>query len=507
LIRREDAQPALLELEGVTKVFPNGTVALREVDFRLAQGSVHGLVGSNGAGKSTMIRIVSGADRPTDGRVVLRGEPVHHWAPGTARAAGIGTVYQNVPLVPTLSVLENVFLGQGAAAARVPLIAQLDRYLELEALLGISIDPWTKVESLPIGRRQLLALLQVLALGATLIVLDEPTASLSRTERTIIFDVIRRLSSRKGISFIYVSHHLSEVLDLTDTVTILRDGRVASRWATADLDVGTLLREVTGAELAAFERSRDRSRSGGAEPLLEAQGLNTKTGVRDVSFTLRAGEVTGLFGMMGSGRTELLRALYGADPLESGEVRYRGRVLEGGTPGRAAAGIAFLPEDRRRDGLLLNWDVCRNASIVDLGRLGGPLGTLRPVNEVERALTAIDRLSIVTQGPGQPVGTLSGGNQQKVVFAKWIFGDFDVFVLDEPTVGVDVATKAQILALTRDLAAQGGSVLINSSEPDELLAVADRILVLRGGTLVAELEPAQSNENELIAYATGLDRT
>lgn len=495
---------ALLDMQGITKVFPNGTVALRNVDFAVRRGQVHGLVGANGAGKSTLVKIVAGAEQPTGGTIRWRGEAIDGWTPGAARSAGIATVYQHAPLVPTLSVLENVFLGQGPGLGLVPFARQLERFLDLQRRLGTSLDPSAPVSELTTGTRQMVAFLQVLALGADLIILDEPTASLSRAERTVVFDAIRRLSGREGTGFVFVSHHLREILDLTDTVTVLRDGRLVARHDTARLTNDLLVREMTGAELLAVEQAAHEHQVPTGEVLLEATDVTTHTGVSGASLTLRAGEVVGLFGMMGSGRTELLRALFAADPLAAGSVRVRGRPLGSSTAAAVRAGIAFVPEDRQAQGVHLGWEIWRNTDLVDLADLSAR-GILDLPRELGRATAAIGALDIVAaEGPAHIVGELSGGNQQKVVFAKWLLGRFDVFLLDEPTVAIDVGAKAQILSLVRELAANGKAVLINSSEPDELLAVSDRILVLRAGRPIGERRSSVTSEAELLALAGGL---
>lgn len=493
---------AVLELEAVAKVYPDGTEALRDVDLTVAAGQVHALVGANGAGKSTLIRIVSGAEAPSRGRVRWHGKHVEAWDPGTARAAGVGTVHQNVPLVGALSVRENVFLGHGRATSVQHRGRQLARLAEVQARAGTVIDPEALVEDLPIGQRQLVALLQVLALGAGLVVLDEPTASLSRRERDIVFAVVRQLSAA-GTSFLYVSHHLEEIFALADVVTVLRDGRLAGHHRVADITREVLLAEMTGAELSATEARVARAApASSARPLLEAVDLRTRSGVHGISLTLHEGEILGLYGMIGSGRTELLRALFRADPLLSGTLRVMGDTGGRTTRDSVAAGVAFVPEDRRAQGLFLDWEVWRNTSIADLDRIAGRLGLLSRDGELARAREAIERLDVRTPDAHTPLRSLSGGNQQKVVFGKWVLGPYRVFLLDEPTVAVDVHAKAQILQLVRDLADRGCGVIVNSSEPEELLAVSDHVLVLAGGRVVGERPAADTTEADLLAMAT-----
>lgn len=495
---------AVLELDAVAKVYPDGTEALRGVDLRVDAGQVHALVGANGAGKSTLIRIVAGAESHSRGRVRWRGEPVAAWDPGTARAAGVGTVHQTVPLVGPLSVCENVFLGHGRAASLRHRPQQLARLAQIQARAGTAMDPEALVEDLPIGQRQLVALLQVLALGADLVVLDEPTASLSRRERDIVFGVVRQLSAA-GTSFLYVSHHLEEIFALADVVTVLRDGTLAGHHRVSEVTRERLLAEMTGAELSATEARVARAApASSTRTLLEAVDLRTRSGVDGVSLTLHEGEVLGLYGMIGSGRTELLRALFRADPLVTGTLRVLGDASGRTTRDSVAAGVAFVPEDRREQGLFLDWEVWRNTSIADLDRIAGPLGLLSRDRELARAREAIERLEVRTPDAHTTLRSLSGGNQQKVVFGKWVLGPYRVFLLDEPTVAVDVHAKAQILQLVRDLADRGCGVIVNSSEPEELLAVADHVLVLVGGRVVGERPAATTTEADLLAMATGV---
>ena len=497
---RGDTGSALVQLSGVTKVFPNGTMALRGVDFAVHPHSVHGLVGANGAGKSTVIKILSGAIDLTSGHIFWKGEERRWRNPGEASAAGVAAIQQHIPLVPTLSVLENVFLGRGGW-----LRGSADLLNEFEDLLNrveYEIDPYRLVEELPIGQRQMVAILQALASGAELVIMDEPTASLAGGERELVFEVIRRLSG-EGTSFLYVSHFLDEVMDLTDRVTVLRDGQVVEQAETADLDEDSLVSAVVGQELLAVEHK------GGVQPedenpiALEVVELCSPGSVGGVSFKVREGEVLGFAGLLGAGRSEVLHAIFGADQRASGTVRLGGRELHRSTDAAVKAGMALVPEDRASQGLVTDWEIWRNASLPDLPALSA-FGSLPSANlERQRAHAAIESLGIVASGPDAVVNELSGGNAQKVVFAKWMFGASKVFLLDEPTAGVDVGAKAEILELIRGFAADGKAIVLVSSEFDELLAVASRILVIYQGCIVAEREAVDTSEEELLALASG----
>ncbi|KAB8195518.1 ATP-binding cassette domain-containing protein [Nonomuraea phyllanthi] len=491
---------SLLSLEGIGKAFPNGTVALRDARLSVRAGSVHGLVGANGAGKSTMIKVIAGAHAPTSGVVRWKGEEVSWRTPGAARRAGVATIMQHVPLAPTLTVLENVFLGAGGPW-RLPR-ARRAEFARLLERVGYAIDPDAEVAGLAIGERQMVAVLQALATGAELVVMDEPTASLAEGERQVVFDVVRRLSAQ-GTAFLYVSHFLDEVLSLTDRVTVLRDGTVVEEGETAGYDEDRLVQAIVGRDLLATERRGAAPVAPDGPVLLSVRGLSSPAGVRDVSFEVRAGEVIGLAGLLGSGRSELLHAVYGSDTRARGEVLAGGRPVRRSPRAAVAAGMALVPEDRNAQGLVGTFPIWKNVSLPDLPALSSGRSLPREPAETARAERAIADLGIVCPGPEALPGELSGGNAQKVVFGKWLYGGARVFLLDEPTAGVDVGAKADILELVRRFAAGGGAVLVVSSEFEELLAVATRVLVVREGRVVAERAAHETSEEELLMLANG----
>ena len=492
---------ALLELDNVVKVYTNGTVALDGVSIRVDEGEVHALVGANGAGKSTVIKVVAGTEAPSSGVLRWAGEPAVHWSPGKARGAGVGTVHQSFPLVPELSVLENVFMGQGPAFRRWDRKADLARYEALSARLGVSIPADAPVGRLPIGQRQLIAIMQVLSLGTRLVILDEPTASLAQGEREIVFSVVKRLSAA-GTSFLYVSHHLEEILSLCNSVTVLRDGRVVARHAIADVTKTSLIREMTGSELTAYGSGQVRDFTD-KSALLKVSGLATATGLREIGFTLHRGEILGLFGAIGSGCSDILKAVYGVIPATAGSMTLDDRPLTGETATRVREGCAFVSDDRRQGGLFLDWQIWRNTSICDLSRFANRFGVLSTAKERRRARDVIGNINISAPSAETKLSELSGGNQQKVVFAKWIEGDYRLYLFDQPTVAVDVMAKEQILDLVRGVAARGCGVLLHSVEPEELLAACDNILVVQEGRLVAVRRAVDTNEAELLGLATG----
>jgi ribose transport system ATP-binding protein len=490
----------LLQLERLEKVYPNGTAALRGVDLTIREGTVHGLLGANGAGKSTLIRILSGASRATAGDILWRGERVSWSRPAQARAAGIATLHQQIPLVGTLSVLENVFLAQrgGWRHAPRPLAARLRR---LMASIGYEADVEAPVATLPIGERQMVGILQALAAEASLIVMDEPTASLAAAERRIVHRTIRRLAA-EGRAVLLVSHFLDEVLALTEEVTVLRDGAAVLTSPAAVLDEESLATAIVGRPPRATV-GRAAANEAAGRKVAEIIGLESPGRLAPCTFEVRAGEILGIAGFLGSGRSELLHAIFGGDTSARGEVRLQGRRVRRSPRAAVAAGIALVPEDRRSQALVPEFSLSQNLTLAHLGRFARWGLFMRAGGETAAAEEAIQRLGIRTRDAATPVTELSGGNAQKVSIARWLCGPTRLLLLDEPTAGVDIGAKAEIIALVRELAATGLGVVWVSSELAELAAVADRILVMREGAIVAERIAAQTDEAELVLLASG----
>lgn len=499
----EQPPEILVELQGVTKIYANGTVALRGIDLALQPGRIHGIVGANGAGKSTLIKILAGAESPTRGALRWCGAEVEWWrSPAAARRFGVATIHQHIPLVPTLSVLENVFLDRGGMAFR-----SRRRTADFEALLtrvGYWVDADALVGDLAIGARQMVGILQALAVGARCVVMDEPTASLARHERQLVFRAIRTLAREHNTAFLFVSHFLDEVLHLTDTVSVIRDGRVSAEAPTADWNEHSLVRALLGNRLAATPASPGTNMDEQAAPVALRIDRLTAPGVRDVSATVRAGEVVGLAGLLGSGRSELLHAVYGAAPRRGGSVSVLDRPIRPSPRRALEAGMALVPEDRARQGLHRDWEIWRNISLGDLSRLShGGLVTNRRV-ERQRAMEVMAKFKIVAHSVDAPVSSLSGGNAQKVLFAKWAYAGAKVLLLDEPTAGVDVGARGDILDMIRHAARSGTAVVVVCSEFEELLRIADRVIVIRKGRVVSERRSKSTTEDELLALAGGL---
>jgi ribose transport system ATP-binding protein len=473
----------LVRMTGIAKAF-SGVAVLEDVSFEVEAGETHALLGGNGAGKSTLMKILEGVYTLDRGTIEIDGEPVELRSPQAARRHGVAMIFQEFSLVPTLTVAQNIYLTR-EPRTRGGLLD--DRALErqageLLAELGVDIDPRTEVRRLGAASMQLVEIAKALSQDARVLIMDEPTASLARSEVEALFRIIDRLKER-GIAIIYITHRLEEVMAVADRVTVLRDGRLVGTRPTSELDVEALIEFIVGSSVGQAldrgERSVDRS----GTPLLSLRAVSTSTGLDGIDLDLYAGEILGIAGLMGSGRSELARAAFGIDALTAGEIHLRGERVRIRRPADAIErGIVLVPEDRRTQGLVLGHSVERNLTLALLRRLsrGGLLDDGEGAAIAERYAA---RLGIRARSLDTPVRRLSGGNQQKVVLAKWLATEPDVLILDEPTVGVDINTRSEIADLVRSLADQGKAVLVISSELAEVLALADRILVLRDGRI------------------------
>jgi ribose transport system ATP-binding protein len=474
-------------MTGITKSF-SGTRVLDGVDFELRRGETHALLGGNGAGKSTLMKILQGVYSLDSGTIEIDGEPVQLHRPQDARRHGIAMIFQEFSLIPTLSVAQNVYLSREPRhAGMLDDRAVVANTRDLLAELGVDIDPHTLVKRLGAASMQLVEIAKALSQDARILVMDEPTASLAHSEVDALFRIIERLKER-GITIVYITHRLEEVIAVADRVTVLRDGRLVETRPVAELDLGALIELIVGRSVEqALQRSeREIDRSG--EPLLAVRGLSTPSGLEEIDLDIYAGEIVGLAGLMGSGRSELARALFGIDPRSGGEIRLRGEKVRIRRPADAVGrGIVLVPEDRRREGLVLAHSVQRNLTLSILRSLSKG-GFLDDHEGAEISRRYVERLDIRLRSLGAPVRRLSGGNQQKVVLGKWLATEPDVLMLDEPTVGVDIGTRSQIVDLIQELAAQGKGILVISSELAEVLAVADRIVVLRDGRVDRSLQ-------------------
>jgi len=494
---------SIVRFEEITKRFP-GVLALDRVTLEVARGSVHGLVGENGAGKSTLGRVLAGIHAPDRGRLIVDGRPVRFDSPLDALRAGIGIVHQELAFCENMTVAENLCLDALPAAGPLVSRARLRRRArELLAPIAPEIDVTRRIGELPISARQLVQIAAAVGRGARLIVFDEPTSSLSEHEARRLHELIRTVQAG-GVTCMYISHRLGEVLALCDAVSVLRDGLHVGAVPAAEADEDALVRMMIGRELGEyFPEHLDAPRG---EVRLRVAGLTSPERFADVSFEVRAGEVLGLAGLVGSGRSEIAQAIFGLDPRVSGEVTVGGEVRRIGSPHRAIAlGLGLVPEDRKRDGLVLSMSARANLTLPLLERLA-TLGWISAARERGLIEQYFRRLSVRGAGPDALAGALSGGNQQKIVLARWLAAQCRVLLLDEPTRGVDVGAKAEIHALIGELARDGAAVVLISSELPEVLNLSTRVLVLRQGRTVAELPRAQADQERVMRLMAGLER-
>jgi rhamnose transport system ATP-binding protein len=497
----ENRVNSLLRLNGISKSFV-GVHALKGVSFELRPGEAHALVGENGAGKSTLIKIISGAHQPDAGTLHVADREVTENDPVLSRKLGIAVIYQRPALLPDLTVAENIALGlerQGAARI-VRWAPRRDRAKELLRRVGASIDPNALVHTLSMPEQQLVEIARALGADSRILILDEPTASLSDREVERLLEVIRDLK-RLGVGIIYISHRLEELFQVADRVTVLRDGASVGTRPISEVDRRELIRMMVGREITAIF-PKQTVPLGETVLRLERVGCS-HSGVRDVSFDVRAGEIVGLAGLVGAGRTELVRMLFGLTPANAGVIEWRGKPTSIRSPAQAARlGIAYVPEDRRRHGVILEMPVTTNATLAVLNRIStnGWINFRR-----ERALAAeyVKRLSIKTASLMTPVGDLSGGNQQKVSVARWLATEPKLLILDEPTQGIDVGAKAEIHRLMGELAGRGMAILMISSELPEILGMSDRIVVMHAGTVSGILDRADATQEKVLALALG----
>ena len=486
-------------LERASKAF-GGTVAIQDVSIGLRRGEVLALLGENGAGKSTCVKLLAGVHRPDTGAVILDGAPVELAGPLDARRRGVAVMHQHPALFPDLSVAENVLIGH----APLDRLGRLDRpridarARGLLATVGLACDPAAPLARLRSSERQLVEVARALSLDARVLIMDEPTAALSRREVDRLFGVVAALRAR-GVAMLFVGHRLEEIERVADRVAVLRDGRLVATAPAAEMPRGRAVRLMVGRTLSDLYPARAH-RPGGT--VLAVEGLSREGAFADVSFAVRAGEILGFAGLVGSGRTEIARTLFGIDRPSAGTIRLDGRAVAFGSAREAmAAGIAYVSEDRIGQSLILEFPILANATLPVIGRAAVG-GLIRPARELGLVRGHLERLRLRFRGYGQPVGTLSGGNQQKVVLAKWLATDPRVLILDEPTQGIDVGTKAEVHRLIADLAGQGLAILLISSELPELLGMADRILVMREGRPAAELPGAEATQEAILTAAT-----
>jgi ribose transport system ATP-binding protein len=496
-------EDVLLRVEKVTKVFP-GVTALREVSFDVRTGEVHGLCGENGAGKSTVIKVITGAHPPTEGEIFFNDQKLGNITPHYSMSLGIACIYQELNLVPHMTVAENIYLGRELLKQKHT--GLLDREgMKKEAhrvlqTLGLNIDPGINVGTLGVGKQQMVEIARAVRAEAKLIIMDEPTAALSAHEAHELLEIVKYLRE-KGVSIIYISHRLDEVKAISDRVTILRDGQSVGTFENRDLSIDSMVKYMVGRDIT---QKYPKVKAPVGREMLRVEGLTRKGVIEDVSFTVHAGEVLGFAGLIGAGRTEVARALTGADPIDSGTIFVEGKQIQIKTPQDSIkAGIAFLTEDRKGQGLILIQNIEFNSTLVNLKHYKKRL-LLNLRNAKKDAERMLKELRIVAPGVTMPAGNLSGGNQQKVVVAKWMLSRAKIFIFDEPTRGIDVGAKVEVYHLINELVKEGAAVIMISSEMDECMGMSDRIIVMHEGKIIVELEGSGVTQEQIMYAASGL---
>ena len=487
-----------MEMAGIGKRFP-GVLALENVSLTLEPGKVHALMGENGAGKSTLIKILAGVYQKDTGTIRIGGVESELRSPRDALQQGIKVVFQEIALISEFTVAENIFLEQYPvnAVGSISWRGIRDEAAALFDRIGFNIDPAAKVGDLPVSQQQMVEIARALAHEARIVVMDEPTSSLTPNEVALLFGVIRRLTGL-GIAVLYVSHKLDEIFEIADTVTVLRDGHHISTKPVGEHTHDTLIQDMIGRRIDnLFPRSRGAARD---EVVVKVDGLSTDK-LRDISFEARAGEVLGFFGLMGAGRTELAKAIVGYDPIRTGRISVAGRPLSPhSTRTGVALGIGLLSEDRKTEGLMLDLPVLQNTSLASLDQFAR-IGFVDEPREKSAVQAFVDRFRIKTPGLGQQIKNLSGGNQQKVLLARWLMRGLKVIVVDEPTRGIDVGAKSEIFALIDELAGQGLAVIMMTSEMPELLGLSDRIAVMAEGRITAIMPRDDATQEKILNAA------
>jgi len=497
-------KPSAVELTNVSKRF-GATLALDSISLTLQHGEIHALVGENGAGKSTLVKILAGVHQPDPGgHILLDGTAQEITGPARARALGIAVIHQEPRLFPDLSVAENVYLGHQPSrkVGGIDWSSMRRQTAQLLAELDVEIPTDSPVRGLSMADQQLVEIAKALSVDARVLVMDEPTASLSIHEVERLFSIVRRLRDR-AVAVLFVSHRLDEVFDLCQRATVFRDGRHVITALTSKLSPADLIRHMVGRDVTLFPKAEAPV----GDVLLEVRGLTRKAEFHDVSFSVRAGEILGFAGLVGAGRTEVARVLFGITQPDSGEIRLDGQHVTFDSPSLAVQhGIAYVPEDRHQDGLVLDFPIASNVTLPILGRLF-PRLFVRKATERALAERYAQQLHVRMTGVDQPVSALSGGNQQKVVISKWLASKPRVLILDEPTRGIDIGAKVEVHRIISELAASGLGIILISSDLPEVLAMSDRLIVMHEGRITAELPRAEATQERVMFAATGQERT
>lgn len=492
----------LVHMEGITKQFP-GVMALNGCRFELRKGEVHALMGENGAGKSTMMKILTGVYQKDEGSIAYKGRTIEINGPKAAQDAGISMIHQELNLAPDLTVAQNIYIGREPRRGLGLFLDEKALNRQVEALfqrMGLVMDPSALVADLTVARQQMVEIAKALSYNADVLVMDEPTAALSEAEIEDLFRIIRQLRAEE-VGIVYISHRMDEIKRITDRITVMRDGQYIATVPTAEVSTQDIISMMVGRQI--YDTSKPEGVSRDRETVLEVRGLSRGRVLNDVSFTLKQGEILGVAGLVGAGRTELARVIFGADRPDAGEIRVHGRTVRMKGPHDAVRhGIGYLSEDRKRFGCIVDLDVKSNVAIASYRRFLKPAGWMDTGRIRLEAERIVDRLRVKTPHVDQEVKFLSGGNQQKVVIGKWLTRDCDILIFDEPTRGIDVGAKSEIYKLLNELAAQGKSIIMISSELPEILRMSHRILVMCEGRITGELGHEEATQENIMQLAT-----
>jgi ribose transport system ATP-binding protein len=492
----------LVLMEGIEKTFP-GVHALSQCQFELKSGEVHALVGENGAGKSTLMKVLSGVYRKDSGKIIYKGSEVDIPNPRAAQHLGISIIHQELNLMPHLTVAQNIFIGR-EPRQKIPFIldekAINQKTEQLFAMLHMKLDPRTRVSDLTVAKQQMVEIAKALSFNAEVLIMDEPTAALTESEIDDLFRIIRQLRD-KGVGVVHISHRLEELQKISDRITVMRDGHYVDTVNTAEVTLDRVISMMVGRTI--YEATPEVPEKRDPEVILEVRNLNRGKEIRDVSFSLHRGEILGFAGLLGAGRTEVARAVFGADPIDSGSILVHGKEVNIKSPGDAVRhGIAYLSEDRKRYGLALGMDVKNNNALATFHMFLNAVGIVNETKVRETATHYVNSLSIKTPSLEQLARNLSGGNQQKVVIGKWLTADTEVLIFDEPTRGIDVGAKSEIYRLLNDLAQQGKAIIMISSELPEVLRMSHRVIVMCEGRITGELLAGDANQEKIMKFAT-----
>ncbi|HBL81148.1 MAG TPA: D-xylose ABC transporter ATP-binding protein [Clostridiales bacterium] len=491
----------MLEMTGIEKRFP-GVHALKNCHFDLKKGEIHALIGENGAGKSTLMKILTGVYGKDGGTILYNGEEINVTTPKEAQNLGISIIHQELNLMPDLTAAQNIFIGREATKLGGLYLSELKQNRAAKSLfelLNLDLDPKTKVRDVTVAKQQMIEIAKALSFNSKILIMDEPTAALTESEIRELFKIIAGLKEQ-GVGIVYISHRMEELFEISDRITVMRDGEYIATKTTAETSMDEIIRLMVGRTI--YEPPKEASHVKGNDVVLEVKNLNAGKEVKDVSFSLRRGEILGFAGLMGAGRTETARAVFGADKIDSGEIFINGKKAHIRSPKDAVKhGIGYLSEDRKQFGLALGMNIEANTVLANYENFNTG-GIVNDKKAAEAAKKYVDMLKTKTPSTKQLVGNLSGGNQQKVVIAKWLCRDCDILIFDEPTRGIDVGAKSEIYKLLTDLAEQGKSIIMISSELPEILRMSDRVVVMCEGRITGTLDISEADQEKIMKYAT-----